>query len=115
MALVNRDLYVLDTNNSDLRKINLDTHAVTTAAGTANISGTDDGHASAAHFNLPTQITTDGQNLYISDSGNNLDPPPVAGRRDGQDDRRTGPDWRKDGRTRDQVRIQRTERNRHRR
>ncbi len=72
MALVNRDLYVLDTNNSDLRKINLDTHAVTTAAGTANISGTDDGHATAAHFNLPTQIATDGQNLYISDSGNNL-------------------------------------------
>jgi sugar lactone lactonase YvrE len=72
MALVNRDLYVLDTNNSDLRKINLDTHAVTTAAGTANISGTDDGHANSAHFNLPTQITTDGQNLYISDSGNNL-------------------------------------------
>jgi sugar lactone lactonase YvrE len=70
MALVNRDLYVLDTNNSDLRKINLDSHAVTTAAGTANISGTDDGHANAAHFNLPTQITTDGQNLYISDSGN---------------------------------------------
>lgn len=72
MALVNRDLYVLDTNNSDLRKINLDTHAVSTAAGTANISGTDDGHANAAHFNLPTQIATDGQNLYISDSGNNL-------------------------------------------
>jgi len=71
MALVNRDLYVLDTNNSDLRKVNLDTRAVSTVAGTANISGTEDGHATAAHFNLPTQITTDGQNLYISDSGNN--------------------------------------------
>lgn len=72
IALVNRDLYVLDTNNSDLRKVNIDSHTVTTAAGTANISGTDDGHANAAHFNLPTQIATDGQNLYISDSGNNL-------------------------------------------
>jgi len=71
IALVNRDLYVLDTNNSDLRKINLDSHAVSTAAGTANISGTDDGHATSAHFNLPSQIATDGQNLYISDSGNN--------------------------------------------
>ncbi|HUY28921.1 MAG TPA: hypothetical protein VMV27_16045 [Candidatus Binataceae bacterium] len=71
IALVNRDLYVIDTNNSDLRKVNLDSHAVSTAAGTANISGTEDGHASAAHFNLPSQITTDGQNLYISDTGNN--------------------------------------------
>jgi sugar lactone lactonase YvrE len=71
MALVNRDLYVIDTNNSDLRKVNLDTKAVTTVAGTANISGTEDGHATAAHFNLPSQIATDGQNLYISDSGNN--------------------------------------------
>lgn len=71
VALVGRDLYVLDTNNSDLRKVNLDTRTVSTAAGTANISGADDGHASAAHFNLPTQITTDGQNLYISDTGNN--------------------------------------------
>ncbi len=70
IALVNRDLYVVDTNNSDLRKINLDTRAVTTVAGTANISGTEDGHATSAHFNLPSQVATDGKNIYISDSGN---------------------------------------------
>ncbi|MGO9455157.1 MAG: hypothetical protein ACLQDV_29540 [Candidatus Binataceae bacterium] len=70
IVLVGRALYVLDTNNSDLRKINLDTRAVTTAAGTANISGTEDGPASAAHFNLPTQIASDGSSLFITDSGN---------------------------------------------
>lgn len=70
MAMVGRNIYIADTNNSDIRKLNLDTKAVTTAAGTANISGTDDGPASAAHFNLPTQLASDGSNLYITDSGN---------------------------------------------
>ena len=70
MVLVGRALYVLDTNNSDLRKINLDTRTVTTAAGTANIAGTEDGPASAAHFNLPTQVASDGTSLFITDSGN---------------------------------------------
>lgn len=70
MALVGRNLYVCDTNNSDIRKINLDTKVVSTAAGIANISGTDDGPAGAAHFNLPTQIASDGSSLFITDSGN---------------------------------------------
>jgi hypothetical protein len=71
LVVVGRNLYVADTNNSDIRKINLDTRAVTTFAGTANISGTEDGHANAAHFNLPTQLATDGTNIYVADSGNN--------------------------------------------
>ena len=33
--------------------------------------GTEDGTGSAAHFNLPTQIATDGTSLYVADSGNN--------------------------------------------
>jgi sugar lactone lactonase YvrE len=69
-VLIGRDLYVLDTNNSDLRKVNLDTRTVTTIGGTANISGSEDGHGTSAHFNLPTQIATDGTALYITDSGN---------------------------------------------
>ncbi|HWJ40368.1 MAG TPA: hypothetical protein VNT29_04525, partial [Candidatus Limnocylindrales bacterium] len=32
--------------------------------------GTEDGIGSAAHFNLPTQIATDGTSLYVADSGN---------------------------------------------
>jgi hypothetical protein len=66
-------LYVADTNNSDLRKIVLATKAVTTIAGTANTPGTENGHGTAAHFNLPTQICSDGKGtLYVADTGNSL-------------------------------------------
>ena len=71
MALYGQDLYLCDTDNSDVRKINLGSGMVTTIAGTANISGTEDGTGAAAHFNLPTQIATDGTSLYVADSGNN--------------------------------------------
>jgi hypothetical protein len=71
LVLVGRNLYVADTNNSDIRKVNLDTRAVTTFAGTANISGTEDGHGTAAHFNLPTQLASDGTSIFVADSGNN--------------------------------------------
>jgi DNA-binding beta-propeller fold protein YncE len=70
MTVVGQDLYLCDTNNSDIRKVNIGSKTVTTIAGTANISGTEDGHGTAAHFNLPTQIATDGQSLYVADSGN---------------------------------------------
>lgn len=70
MALAGNALYLADTNNSDIRKIDLATLAVTTVAGTANISGTEDGPASAAHFNMPTQVATDGKAIYIADTGN---------------------------------------------
>ena len=70
MTIVGQDLYICDTNNSDIRKLNIPSRTVTTVAGTANIAGTEDGHGTAAHFNLPTQIATDGQALYVADSGN---------------------------------------------
>jgi len=71
MAMVGQNLYLCDTNNSDVRQINISSGTVTTIAGTANISGTEDGTGAAAHFNNPTQIATDGTDLYIADSGNN--------------------------------------------
>ncbi len=71
MTINGQDLYLCDTNNSDIRKINVGSGTVTTIAGTANIGGTEDGTGSAAHFNLPTQIATDGTALYVADSGNN--------------------------------------------
>jgi sugar lactone lactonase YvrE len=71
MAIVGENLYLCDTNNSDIRKIDTTSRTVTTFAGTANIAGTDDGKGAAAHFNLPTQIATDGNTLYVADSGNN--------------------------------------------
>ncbi len=69
MTINGQNLYLCDTNNSDIRQISL-SGTVTTVAGTANISGTEDGTGAAAHFNLPTQIATDGTALYVADSGN---------------------------------------------
>src|SRR6202041_2134467 len=69
MTMNGQNLYLCDTNNSDIRQITV-SGTVTTVAGTANISGTEDGTGSAAHFNLPTQIATDGTSLYVADSGN---------------------------------------------
>ncbi len=69
MTINGQNLYLCDTNNSDIRQITV-SGTVTTIAGTANIAGTEDGTGSAAHFNLPTQIATDGTALYVADSGN---------------------------------------------
>ena len=44
---------------------------VTTFAGKAGSSGSTDGTGTAALFNSPSAITSDGTSLYISDSGNN--------------------------------------------
>jgi DNA-binding beta-propeller fold protein YncE len=70
MTMNGQNLYLCDTNNSDIRQISI-SGTVTTVAGTANIGGTEDGTGSAAHFNNPTQIATDGTSLYVADSGNN--------------------------------------------
>ena len=63
-------LYVTDMNNHTIRKISLATAEVTTLAGSAGNSGSSDGIGSAARFNGPQDVTTDGINLYVSDSGN---------------------------------------------
>jgi DNA-binding beta-propeller fold protein YncE len=69
MTINGQNLYLCDTNNSDIRQISV-SGTVTTVAGQANMSGTDDGTGPSAHFNLPTQIATDGTALYVADSGN---------------------------------------------
>src|SRR5271165_7060551 len=69
MTIVGQNLYLCDTNNSDIRQITVG-GLVTTVAGQANISGSEDGTGPSAHFNLPTQIATDGTSLYVADSGN---------------------------------------------
>jgi hypothetical protein len=74
MALVGSSLYVSDTNNSTIREIKLPAGAVSTAAGAANISGSDDGKGPAAHFNLPTQIAADpnGSRIFLTDTNNSI-------------------------------------------
>lgn len=61
------NLYVSDTNNKTIRKINIETAAVTTFAGTTNVVGSVDAVGAAASFNMPYGITTDGTNLYVTD------------------------------------------------
>jgi hypothetical protein len=66
------NLYVVDKGNNVIRKIVISTGVVTTFAGsTAGASGLTDGTGTAALFNAPSGVTSDGTSLYISDAGNN--------------------------------------------
>jgi len=62
------NLYV--TDNHTIRKIVIATGVVTTIAGTAAVSGSDDGIGAEARFNAPMGITTDGASLYVADKLN---------------------------------------------
>lgn len=62
-------LYVADTNNHSIRKIALANGEVTTLAG-ATFPGSHDGVGSAARFNFPLDLTTDGTHLYVADTDN---------------------------------------------
>ena len=61
------NLYVADKENSVIRKIVISSGEVTTLAGAAQQSGTNDGAAVYARFVYPTGITTDGTYLYVTD------------------------------------------------
>jgi sugar lactone lactonase YvrE len=63
-------LYVADSSNSTIRKIAIATRNVTTFAGTAGMNGSVDGVGSAAQFNSPRAVTTDGRSLYVADTSN---------------------------------------------
>jgi DNA-binding beta-propeller fold protein YncE len=65
------NLYVADNGNSTIRRIVISTGVVTTIAGSAGAIGSADGTGTAATFNYPIGIATDGTNLYVTDSGNN--------------------------------------------
>ena len=68
------NLYVADTTNNKIRKIVIATALVTTIGGPAPgavTSGDTDATGTAARFNLPIGVTTDGTNLYIADTFNN--------------------------------------------
>ena len=68
------NLYVADANNNKIRQIVIATGAVSSLTGVANTAstaGAADGIGTAATFNLPYGITTDGTNLYVADQGNN--------------------------------------------
>lgn len=64
------NLYVVEAGNNAIRKIAISTGAVTTIAGSAGASGSEDGMGLAARFNSPSGITTDGTNLYVTEAEN---------------------------------------------
>jgi sugar lactone lactonase YvrE len=71
LLLAGNSLYIADTHNQRIRRLDLDSGTITTIAGTtAGFSG-DNGPATAAKLNLPTALATDGGNhLYIADTQN---------------------------------------------
>lgn len=66
------NLYVVDSENHTIRKIVISSGAVSTVAGKAGTSGDSDKTYRDARFYLPERITTDGSNLYVTDTRNNL-------------------------------------------
>src|SRR3954470_3794421 len=62
-------LYVADFVNNVIRKIDPATGIVTLFAGsTAGTSGTTDATGTAARFNRPYDVTSDGTNLFVTDN-----------------------------------------------
>ena len=66
------NLYIADTNNNVIRKVNLNTGAISTAAGTGAPGYTGDGGlATSATLNSPEGIAVDGAgDLFIADTNN---------------------------------------------
>ncbi len=65
------NLYIADTHNHRIRKLNLTTGTLTTIAGTTPGYSGDAGPATSAQLNLPTALALDtANNLYVADTGN---------------------------------------------
>jgi len=64
-------LYVADSNNHTLRRIDVATRSVTTFAGEPNVLGASDGVGRDAHFGYLSGIAVSGCSIYVSDSNNN--------------------------------------------
>ncbi|HVT98969.1 MAG TPA: hypothetical protein VHE33_15795, partial [Acidobacteriaceae bacterium] len=67
------NLYIADTNNNVIRKVNLTTGAISTVAGTGAPGYTGDGAlATVATLNSPEGVTVDAAgDLFIADTNNN--------------------------------------------
>lgn len=65
------NLYVADAGNDTIRKIVISTAVVSTFAGTTGVNGFTNATGTAALFDNPLGVTTDGTNLYVNDTNNN--------------------------------------------
>jgi sugar lactone lactonase YvrE len=73
LVVLGQSLYVADTGNCKIRKIDLTLNFVTSLAGNSAFCSEADGTGSSAHFNNPAGIATDGTFLYVADLvGNTL-------------------------------------------
>jgi sugar lactone lactonase YvrE len=71
LALLGGELLISDTENNDLRQIDVSSGVVTTIAGAAGQTGATDGVGVAARFAEPEGLALDGQGtLYITDTNN---------------------------------------------
>ena len=61
------NLYVSDSQNSNIRKIVVATGEATTFAGAAGQNGTADGVGTAARFAHPEGLAINGTDLYVAD------------------------------------------------
>lgn len=66
------NLYIADTMNQQIRKVNFGTGNITAVAGVAGETGNNDGPVSSARLNSPLGVAVDlDGNVYIADEGNN--------------------------------------------
>src|SRR5574341_867471 len=69
VAVIGSDIFVADTANHVIRKINA-AGDLSTVAGTFGAAGTTDGTGNSARFSGPTGLAADGTVLFICDTGN---------------------------------------------
>lgn len=69
-------LWVVDSGNHAIRRINLAQKTIETIAGEAGRSGDSDGVRQQAHFNSPTAITLEPESLVAKAERERIDPPP---------------------------------------
>jgi sugar lactone lactonase YvrE len=65
------NLYIADTHNHAVRRVDADTRVITTVAGTGTAGFNGDGPARDARLRFPRGVTTAGRStVYVADSGN---------------------------------------------
>ena len=63
-------LYIADVGKHAIYKLSLSTGALTLLSGTPGVPGYRDGSGTSSYFNMPTGMSGDGRNLYITESRN---------------------------------------------